>query len=259
MIDCHNHLLPDIDDGAHDDHMMVAMARVSESSGVTDILCTPHHLNGSFVNRAADILDHVSRAQAVLDDSGIGVRLHPGSELHLCPELTESLECGHALTVKDARRFVLLECPKNSLPKGTMTIIDDVTSMGLTPIIVHPERNLPCLANPALVEQMLELGCCIQVTAMSCTGQFGLSIERAVHRWIQRGWVHVVASDAHRPSGRSPDLLPARRVLERLYGDSVATTLLLDNPRSLLDGMPLEAPRPPRPTMARRVASFFTR
>ncbi|MFT6034312.1 MAG: protein-tyrosine phosphatase, partial [Arenicella sp.] len=46
IIDCHNHSLPFIDDGAVDLEMALAMLTVAEQSGTTDVVLTPHHLNG---------------------------------------------------------------------------------------------------------------------------------------------------------------------------------------------------------------------
>ncbi|NKB65055.1 MAG: hypothetical protein GKR95_24085 [Gammaproteobacteria bacterium] len=49
MIDSHCHILPGIDDGAKDMEMSVEMARKAVMNGTTDIVATPHNLNGVFL------------------------------------------------------------------------------------------------------------------------------------------------------------------------------------------------------------------
>lgn len=46
-IDCHNHLLPDVDDGSHDEEESLRNLRRLRSQGVTKAILTPH-INSSF-------------------------------------------------------------------------------------------------------------------------------------------------------------------------------------------------------------------
>ena len=50
MIDLHCHLLPGIDDGARTLEDSLAMAELAVAEGITHILVTPHHKNGSYEN-----------------------------------------------------------------------------------------------------------------------------------------------------------------------------------------------------------------
>ena len=46
FIDCHNHSLPYIDDGAKDIEMSLEMLRIAQNNQISDVILTPHHLNG---------------------------------------------------------------------------------------------------------------------------------------------------------------------------------------------------------------------
>lgn len=47
MIDLHSHILPGVDDGAQTLEDSLEMARKAISQGITHLMCTPHHNNGS--------------------------------------------------------------------------------------------------------------------------------------------------------------------------------------------------------------------
>jgi protein-tyrosine phosphatase len=60
---------------------------------------------------------------------------------------------------------------------------------GIVPIIAHPERNPVLRQKLTRVEEWVELGCLLQITAMSITGGFGVSAKTASHRLLdQRIW-----------------------------------------------------------------------
>lgn len=50
MIDIHNHLLVDIDDGPRSKAEMIALVKQAKSEGITGIVVTPHHLHPRYSN-----------------------------------------------------------------------------------------------------------------------------------------------------------------------------------------------------------------
>lgn len=245
MIDSHCHLLPGIDDGAKNPDMSLTMAAVAANSGIRGIICTPHHLNGVFVNPRTALLPLLDEYRQRLADAGIDVNLHAGSELHLVPELPAQVLNGEALTYADRGRAILLELPKSTIPLGAETVIEQLLYHGITPVIAHPERNTQLLRHPDRVGEWVQWGCKLQLTAQSCSGAFGQNLRRLSRHWCRLGWVHLIASDAHRPSGRSPDTLVAgRAAIAEWLGEEAAELLTVINPQRLLDGAALHAPEP---------------
>jgi tyrosine-protein phosphatase YwqE len=59
---------------------------------------------------------------------------------------------------------------------------------------------------------------------------------------ISEGLVHLVASDAHRPEGRSPSLVDAITVINQLFGEETRNLLFSDNPAHLIAGTALIGP-----------------
>ncbi|MEE9447209.1 MAG: CpsB/CapC family capsule biosynthesis tyrosine phosphatase, partial [Arenicellales bacterium] len=212
------------------------MAQVAVDSGTTEIILTPHHNDGMYLNLKDDVIKAVNDFQLALDQNNIALKIHPGSELHVMPELPEHLESGMACTYANKNKAVLLELPKHTLPTGAENIIEQVAYMGLTPIIAHPERNSALCADPEILREWVQSGWKFQLTNQSCSGQFGEAIQDACYYWLERGWIHFIASDAHRTQGRSPDMRKGVKQIADWFGDEVAQLLSYDNPKSLIEG-----------------------
>ncbi len=242
MIDCHNHMLPDIDDGATSIDMALQMAQVSVNCGVTDVVLTPHHGNGAFSNYYDAIITAKQKLEEQLAEQRIPLRLHLGSELHLTPELPEQIRQGQVLTYADQKKAALIELPKQHLPLGVEAILGTCINMGITPVIAHPERNGDLARDPKILYDWIEWGCKTQLTALSLTGRFGPPIQEVANHWLANGCVHIVASDAHRVDGRSPNLANAYDYVCKHFGIKAANTLFYSNPKRLLNGEPLMTP-----------------
>jgi protein-tyrosine phosphatase len=254
MIDCHCHILPGIDDGAHRPETSRQMAVSAIRGGTTGIICTPHHLNGVYTNSADSVRHALDGLRSDLADAGMSLALYPGAELHLVPELPSRVLDGTAMTYNDRGKAALVELPKAAVPMGTESILEQLLYRGVTPVIAHPERNLILARREERLAEWIDWGCKVQLTAQSCSGGFGERLQRISRRWLERGWVHLIASDAHRPAGRSPDALAAGRAIAAEWlGEDAATLLTRENPRRLLEGEDLVslAPRTTAPTRPR--------
>jgi protein-tyrosine phosphatase len=240
MIDCHCHMLPGIDDGAKDMEQALRMATLAVETGVSEILLTPHHNDGMYFSPRDEIVSGVKRFQQALDEQSIALKVHPGSECHVVPELPEHLENGIACTYANLNRAVLLELPKNNLPTGAEAIIEQVAYLGLQPIIAHPERNSVLCNEPERIRDWAERGWKFQLTNQSISGSFGEPIQEVCYFWLSQGWVQLIASDAHRSKGRSPDMRKGVNQLVEWFGEEAAQLLSHDNPGRLIKGESLQ-------------------
>ena len=257
MIDCHCHILSGIDDGAKDVEMSIEMARVAAASGTTDIIATPHHMNGVFSNKKPDILEAVQSLNSLLSDQRIPLRIHPGSELHLVPELIQQIQSGEAMTFADKGKAILLELPKSVIPAGTEHILQNILYLGITPIIAHPERNSVLRGDSDRLSKWLKLGCKTQLTAQSCSGDFGSALQKICRRWVEEGWVHLVASDAHRSYGRSPNMQTGISKITQWVGQEKTDVIVKHNPQHLLAGQPLESISPTQKARSFGIFNWF--
>lgn len=243
MVDIHAHLLPRVDDGARSVEQTLGMARLAVADGISTLVVTPHHLNGVYKNPASQIRRHCHVLSRKLEDEGIDLEVLPGSECHLVPELPAALARGTAMTVADRGRAVLVELPVHHVPRGASDILDEIESLGLQPIIAHPERNTQLARDPALLREWVEGGILAQVTAQSCVGKFGPQARAAAREMVQRGLIHFIASDAHRDQRRIPELTAGRVVIEEWTCADVGALLSEVFPRALVQGCPIETSR----------------
>ena len=59
MIDLHNHILPNLDDGPSSWETSLNMCRQAVANGIKTIVATPHTLNGAYDNKPQDIEEKV--------------------------------------------------------------------------------------------------------------------------------------------------------------------------------------------------------
>ena len=231
--------MPCIDDGAKSLSMALDMLRKAEDCGTAEVVLTPHHLNGAFNNPASRIQEAFDQFDNEVKTVGIRIKLHLSSEVHMAPEAADQLLSGRALTYCNLGKAALIEPPKRNLPIGYQSLLAKLLGVGITPIIAHPERNKFLRENPAEVDYLLDLGCKVQITAQSLTGDFGVAIAKASFDMLYKNQVHLIASDAHRVEGRSPDLSTAAELIAKRCGEEVAELLFYANPKKLINGVDL--------------------
>jgi protein-tyrosine phosphatase len=144
------------------------------------------------------------------------------------------LRSGLALAINDGR-YVLVEPPHHVLPPNVDRLFFDLLAAGYVPILTHPERMSWADRNDALLRRLIESGTWMQVTAGSVLGVFGSGAKHRAERMLRDGWVHIVASDAHDVSQRSPAMGPALRVLRDLVGVEEAENLVSVRPATVLE------------------------
>jgi protein-tyrosine phosphatase len=233
MIDLHSHLLPGIDDGARDDDMSFAMARMFLADGITTVACTPHILPGLYHNTGAGIRASVARLQQKFAEQGIGLQLVCGSDAHICPDFVGGLRSGHILSLADSR-YVLVEPPHHTVPQRMESFFFDILVAGYVPILTHPERLTWINQQYATVRKLAANGVWMQITAGSVTGAFGRNAQYWADRMLDEGLVHLLATDAHDIERRSPNLSRARDAAARRVGETEAEHLVLTRARGVL-------------------------
>ena len=82
-------------------------------------------------------------------------------------------------------------------------------------------------------------GIVLQVNKGSLFGRFGRGAQALAAAMLERGLVGCVASDAHGPDVRTPDLAGAWDYLAERYSEELARCLLEDNPGRILRSEPL--------------------
>lgn len=218
MIDLHCHILNGVDDGAQTLEDSIDMAKAAVESGITHVLCTPHHNNGKFTNPKHCVIPRVKKLQQILDEKKIPLTLFEGQEVRITGELLQEIEQDNILFVDVTDRYLLIEFPTMDVAKYSEKIFIALRSLGITPVIVHPERNVVFRENPNYLTTFLDMGALAQLTAPSYTGFFGKKIQKTAKLMVKHNLVHTVASDAHGVKKRPFLLKEAYEQIEKDFG-----------------------------------------
>lgn len=237
MIDIHSHILHDWDDGARTLEESLDMLRIAADSGTTDIVATPH-ANSEFKFDAAVVAQRCAELRAAAGDL---IRVHLGCDFHLSYENVQDAIKNPCKYTINQKTYLMVELPDMVMLESARTVLARLRSVGIVPVITHPERNPRLQGRLDALALWVGEGCLMQVTGQSLLGRFGPEAERCAYGLLARDLVHFVASDGHDCEDRPPRLDDAfRRILSR-YGADCAEKLFVVNPRAALAGEELQA------------------
>ena len=206
--------------------------------GITILVATPHLYGGIGVADPGVIAGAAERLRKRLAEEKIDLDLRFAGEMPLMENAVELYSSGSWPAYDAGRRYVLLEMPPIRDGLDILRkMIFRLRLEGATPILAHPER-LDLLDEPEAVEGLRTQGALLQLTT-TCLFDPGSRARARAVEWLRRGWVHVVASDAHDPVHRPPRLASARRWLEENFDLQVAADLTCGNPLKILRGEPV--------------------
>ena len=239
MVDIHCHILHQYDDGSSSLSESLEMARMAAGTGVTDIAVTPH-----FTGRTASLQDLPTLAdrfreltQAIRREQ-IPITLHRGAEI-LCTEETVQLAEEKRLPTIGSTRYFLTEFYFDEDLDFMDEMLFRLSKAGYTPIVAHPERYDAIQYDPRILEHWFHRGYVIQLNKGSILGAFGRRAERTAHGILRAGLAHVIASDAHSASHRTPHMEGINRWLDHHLDAEYARILMEENPRRIIKGEPL--------------------
>ena len=240
MIDLHSHILAGIDDGAADLDESLAMARLAVADGIEVLAATPH----ADVHRPrSEVAARVGELQAELDAQGVPLRLLPGVEIALTPDVPARL-ADRTLPTLAGSRYALIELPFNVLPPHVGQVLFDVQMAGFTPVMAHVERYRYVQDAPERLREWADRGVVLQVNASSLRGDFGAGPRRAAETVVRGAWPAVLASDSHDSRRRRPELAFARALVEALAGPARVAELLDTGPAAIVANQPFPTPAP---------------
>ena len=198
MIDFHNHILPNVDDGSTSLEMTLDMLNHAVEQGITDVVNTVHYqhpkVDGLKISYKR-INEITNNLQYELDKNSIPITIHIGSEVFFYPNLTEILD--DQLATIGNGKYMLIEFLPNLMPVTQKNTLFDLKMLGVTPIIAHPERYKSVHKDINLVYEWLLSGCLIQIDAGSLLGRFGKTANAISEEIIMRNWCQILGSDAH--------------------------------------------------------------
>ena len=143
------------------------------------------------------------------------------------------------LPTKGNSKYVLTEIYFAASWEFMDATLECLRALGYQPIVAHPERYGAIQRDPHRASSWFERGIVLQVNKGSVLGAFGRRAEETAVRLLYRGNVHIIASDAHSPERRTPDMTAVREWAREHLGREYAKILLEDNPGRITRGRPM--------------------
>ena len=169
------------------------MLKAAKAAGITSITCTPHCRDPYFD------FEKMWNAFYELEDAAEGFPLQMGFEVNYRKLMELGIEWAEVLHFDGSNEF-LLELSvgaRSSRYDDYERTIFELQGMGYEVIIAHPERYQAIQRNMELADELVRMGCKLQVsTDFMAGGRFGKERRPAIEM-LKDGLVSYMASDAH--------------------------------------------------------------
>lgn len=211
MTDLHTHILPGIDDGAIDEGVSSEQMKSLLEQGVDKVVFTSHYYGRKrspkqFLEARADAL---CRIKDLIPE---GMETYLGAEVHFAAEMAASDESICSMAIGNTR-YILAELPfTTAWNKGLWRRLEDfISSTDYIPVIAHVERYDEAQKKPALLSELVDMGCLLQVNTQAFLKKEDSAMAFAL---LEHGLVHCLGTDTHNMRERAPKYAAAKEAIE---------------------------------------------
>ena len=222
MTDLHTHILPGIDDGSKNVQTSLALLRSEYAQGVERIALTPHFNFENYTIKEFLQSRNAAARQLWLPfrNAELPQYMKLGAEIFYSAQLAEVDPQPLCLT---GTNLLLIEFPSAYHPRGAEDVLYQLTRRGFVPLIAHVERYAFVRENPNILCDFIEAGAYTQINASSLV--IHKKQQKMLLHMIQRGLIHVLATDTHSLEKRPPKYRAAMELIEKKCGKDIARTL----------------------------------
>ena len=241
MIDFHNHVLPDVDDGPKTLEESINMLKHASRQGVTEIIQTVHFQHPKMDGKNVEynyLNNKINDLQIEIDKLNLKIKMHLAAEVFYLPNLTEI--CMNPLVTIGNGKYMLIEFKSNIFPTHYEKEFYKLQLNGITPIIAHPERYRFVQNDIHIIADWINKGFIIQIDAGSLIGHFGSAIQKISQEMLKNGYLHLIGSDAHNSKKRNFCLREAYAKITLLKYNHLVV-IFKENSRKLLNGENLKS------------------
>lgn len=197
IFDCHNHILPGLDDGAQTLEESLFLAGKLVEYGYRRCVCTPH---SSYLYRNTPLIVQgaVEQLRAALAEKNIPLEISGSMEYRLIPETwTEVRQNGWLMPWEG--NHILVELPLRTRDRmGALSAEGEIRKLvadGYQPVLAHPERYLYLAQDE--YDALFAAGAVFQRNLGSMEGFYGDASARRA-KWLEeRGYYAFVGTDLH--------------------------------------------------------------
>ena len=205
FFDLHSHMLCGVDDGAKTADEMYAMLEAAYQDGVRALCLTPHYSPYHFGNTFDKSKQSFALLQAYVAEHHPDMKLFLGNELGYHHSALDALDAGTCRTINKSR-YVLMDFPESVVFFELQSAVERLQRAGYIVILAHTERYRCLFHERRWIEEFVDNGGIVQVNASSGVGAWGKGAEKQWKKLLKKGLVHIISSDGHNLTKRSPVL-----------------------------------------------------
>jgi tyrosine-protein phosphatase YwqE len=193
FIDIHNHLLPNIDDGAKSLDETTFLIEKMKALNIKNAIATPHTFDGYYNNTKQSIQEAYELATSIYENANFIKGF--SSEYMLDDSLIKRAEKESLLCIKD--NFILIELSFLSPPINLFELLFELKLKDYQIVLAHPERYLYYHNSFKTFQILKDYEIDLQVNLLSFTGYYGIEIKKTAEKLLEADLLDFCGTDIH--------------------------------------------------------------
>lgn len=240
MIDIHTHILNNVDDGSDSLENTINILKKAEKAGFSDIILTPHYIEGYYENKSNIIYDKIQNLKKEIYDQNILITIHHGNEILLTENTKNLLEKMEISTLANSR-YILFELPFSNRILNLENIIYNIKLLGFIPILAHPERYMYIQEKPEEIKNILDSGVYIQSNYGSFIGKYGKSAKQTAEFLLKQHLISFMGTDTHKQGYEYDEMVEILKKMKNICGnEKYIEKITTINPKNILEDLDME-------------------
>lgn len=240
MIDLHSHILHEIDDGADSLQESARLCDLGRLNHVKKTVVTPHFNALGDIDNFLDLRDEkLAELKSELERRRVQMQLYAGAEVFVDDDIFFAKNLKR-LTINQTR-YLLIEFNFFGVKfKQISDYLKELFSMGVIPIVAHPERYEFFQQNYDAINELVSRGVLFQLNAGSLASRDGREEFELAYEMAYKGAASFIATDAHSLQHRPNDIAEMLRNFPQDINPELMNRMLAINPQIILndDDMP---------------------
>ncbi|WP_394993048.1 tyrosine-protein phosphatase [Emticicia sp.] len=193
--DMHSHLLPNVDDGVHNEETSFNFIKNLIELGYKKLILTPHIYSELYPNKKDDLIRKFNVLKDNIEKNKIPIQIELAAEYYIDKRFKELIQDNELLTFGD--KFILVETSFVGLPLNFEETLFELITLGYRPVLAHPERYNYFLKNLKYFRHLHERGIFLQINLLSLVGYYGSESYKIAEYLLKERIVSFIGTDLH--------------------------------------------------------------
>jgi tyrosine-protein phosphatase YwqE len=196
FVDIHNHILPDIDDGAKTVDDSLDLLKGFSEFGVNNFIATPHIMHNYYDNTKETIDRALDRVRHALKKNGLSTISIEASAEHMIDDNFESLlENSKVMPLR--KEHLLVEMSYLQRPINFDEAIISIAHHRFFPVLAHPERYNFLHARSKKYGEFKQQGILFQLNMLSLGEFYSKETQKMAFKLLEEDMIDFIGSDVH--------------------------------------------------------------